>query len=98
MRATVMVSEYQGLRYEDRLKMLGYTDMKVRRKKGDLIQLYKIAKGTELETGGINKDRSHTDQITKHPCRRCNQHRGKFRRMLSRPDLMASGDFRRSVY
>ena len=44
-RATKMVIELRGLEYEDRLRELGITDLETRRKRGDLLQIYKIKKG-----------------------------------------------------
>jgi hypothetical protein len=44
-RATGMVLELKGLEYVERLKRLKLTDMELRRKRGDLIQLYKICNG-----------------------------------------------------
>lgn len=76
-RATGMVTELKGLEYEERLKILGYTNLEVRRKRGDLIQIYKIAKGLDEVDLGINigktkTGRSHTHQISKEDCKKCN--------------------------
>ena len=54
----------------------------MRRKRGDLIQIYKIAKGFEevdlgTKIGRVNEGRSHTHQILKEDCRGCNV-RGRF--------------------
>ena len=46
-RATKIVIELRALSYEDRLKELGLTTLEVRRKRGDLIQIYKIKNGAE---------------------------------------------------
>ena len=67
-RATRMVVELKGLEYGERLKRLGYTDLELRRKRGDLIQLYKVSKGLEevdlgMTIGRGNVGRSHTHQI-----------------------------------
>jgi hypothetical protein len=43
-RATKMVFELRHLSENDRLTALGLTTLKVRRKRGDLIQLFKIMK------------------------------------------------------
>ncbi len=42
-----MVIELRALSYEDRLKKLGLTTLEVRRKRCDLIQIYKIKNGIE---------------------------------------------------
>ena len=81
-KATGMVLELRGMEYGDRLKKLGYTDLEMRRKRGDLIQLYKIANGLEevdlgVKMGRKNIGRSHTHQIVREDCRGCNM-RGKF--------------------
>jgi hypothetical protein len=46
-RATKMVLELRHLSENDRLTALGLTTLKVRRKRGDLIQLFKIMKKFE---------------------------------------------------
>ena len=81
-RATGMVLELKGLGYEERLKRLGLTDMELRRKRGDLIQLYKICNGLEevdlgMNIGRENIGRSHTHQISRENCKLCNM-RGRF--------------------
>lgn len=42
-----MIVELKGVVYEKRLKRLEYTDLELRTKKQDLIQLYKLFKGLE---------------------------------------------------
>ena len=81
-RATGMVVGLKGMEYGKRLKRLGYTDLELRRKGGDLIQLYKVSKGLEevdlgMTIGRGNIGRSHTHQIAKEICGNCNL-RGKF--------------------
>ena len=67
-RATKMVTELRGMDYNLRLKELGLTTLETRRKRGDLIQIFKIVKGLEeVELGvRIGKSRpglSHMHQI-----------------------------------
>ena len=69
-RATKMVIELRSLEYEERLKELGLTTLEVRRKRGDLIQIYKITKGfEEVELGlrntgdTVGANRRHNSQI-----------------------------------
>ena len=47
-RATKMVIELRSMEYEERLKSLGLTTLEERRKRGDLIQIYKIINGMEV--------------------------------------------------
>ena len=83
--ATRMVMELRGLEYPERLKIMGLTDLEMRRKRGDLIQLFKIAKGLEEVDLGAdigrgelrNSSISHSYQIEKELSRGCNL-RGKF--------------------
>ena len=42
-----MVIELRGLEYEERLKIFGITSLETRRKRGDLLQIFKIKKGFE---------------------------------------------------
>ena len=77
-----MVLELRGLEYEERLRRLGYTNLELRRKRGDLIQLYKVSKGLEEVDLGVNigrgiGGRSHTHQIVREDCPNCNL-RGRF--------------------
>ena len=46
-RATKMVIDLRTMSYEDRLETLGLTKLELRRKRGDLIQIYKIVNGME---------------------------------------------------
>ena len=71
-RATKMVIELRGMEYEERLEALGLTTLDIRRKRGDMIQIYKIMKG--VETVGINMEpdksyknieRRHRHQISR---------------------------------
>ena len=51
-KATKMVIEIRSLEYEERLRVLGLTTLEERRKRGDLIQIYKIINGIdEVEIG-----------------------------------------------
>ena len=49
--ATKIVPGLKNLEYSDRLKRLGLTTLETRRKKGDLIETYKILSGKENTTG-----------------------------------------------
>ena len=71
-RATKMVIELRGMEYEERLEILGLTTLDNRRKRGDMIQIYKIMNG--MESVGINMGpdkrdknigRSHRHQISR---------------------------------
>ena len=57
-RATKMVIEIRSLEYEDRLLELKLTTLEMRRKRGDMIQIYKIFNGIdEVEIGlGISRN------------------------------------------
>ena len=46
-KATKMVIEIRSLEYEERLRVLGLTTLEERRKRGDLIQIYKIINGID---------------------------------------------------
>ena len=46
-RATKMVFELRSMSYEERLNVLGLTTLAERRRRGDLIQIYKITRGIE---------------------------------------------------
>ena len=52
MRAVRMISGLKGATYEDRLSELGLTTLKLRRERGDLIEVYKILTGKEC----VNSD------------------------------------------
>ena len=76
-RATRMVIELRSLDYVDRLDALGLTTLDGRRKRGDLIQIYKIINGIEKveldwQTGGRGDYiRRHRYQIEREICRNC---------------------------
>ena len=61
-RVTKMVIELRGMEYEERLKVLGFKTLDIRRKKGDMIQIYKIMKG--VESAGINMRPDKSDKNT----------------------------------
>ena len=44
-RATRMISELKGMKYEDRLKSTGLTTLEERRNRGDMLEVYKILTG-----------------------------------------------------
>jgi hypothetical protein len=46
-RATKMVDGYGGLKYEERLRRIGLTELEVRRERADLLEVFKILKGME---------------------------------------------------
>ena len=46
-RKATKTSDLRGLSYEQRLRLYGITDLKTRRKRGDLIQVYKLVYGLE---------------------------------------------------
>ena len=75
-RATGMVIELRGMSYYQRLEKLGLTDLVSRRRRGDLIQLFKVIKGFEEVDIGIkrrgNIGRKHTHQIVRELCKDCN--------------------------
>ena len=52
-----MVIDLRTMSYEDRLETLGLTKLELRRKRGDLIQIYKIVNG--LEEVDIDMGTSH---------------------------------------
>ena len=66
-----MVIELRGMVYEERLKELGITTLETRRKRGDLLQIYKIMRGFErveldMDTRGIEGGgRRHNKQIVR---------------------------------
>ena len=47
MAATNVVQDLRGFSYENRLKKLGLTILKVRRERGDMIETYTIMTGKE---------------------------------------------------
>ena len=75
-RATKMVIELRSMEYEERLEALGLTTLEERRKRGDLIQIYKIINKIEVvdiemgignnhRTAGGGQTRRHGYQIEK---------------------------------
>ena len=70
--ATKMVIELSSMEYEERLEVLGLTTLESRRKRGNLIQIYKILKGEEdvdIGMGSVNQRENnrmhHRHQITR---------------------------------
>ena len=49
-RATKIVREMKNLEYSERLKRLDLTTLEQRRKRGDLIQIYKMMNGLEKKS------------------------------------------------
>ena len=82
-----MVIELRSMEYEERLESLGLTTLEERRKRGDLIQIYKIINKIEVvdidmgignnhRTAGGGQTRRHGYQIEKelpgsYPMRNC---------------------------
>ena len=71
-RGTKMVIELGSMVYEERLEALGLITLESRRKRGDLVQIYKIFKGAEdvdIGMGSVNQrennGRHHRYQITR---------------------------------
>ena len=53
-RLTRLIPELRGLAYEERLRRLGLYSLEFRRMRGDLIETYKIMKGTnKMEAGKL---------------------------------------------
>ena len=66
-----MVIELRSLEYEKRLEVLGLTTLESRRKRGNLIQIYKIFKGLEevdIGIGGIEKENQRENNGRHHGC------------------------------
>ena len=62
-RAIAMVLETRSLEYPERLKELNLTTLELRRKRGDLIQIYKIFKNIDnvnINIGSVIQNRYHT--------------------------------------
>ena len=56
-RATRMIDGFTNKDYNDRLKELGLTTLETRRKRGDLIEVFKIIKGFEdVDSEFISRD------------------------------------------
>ena len=75
-RATKLVKSISHLTYEDRLKCLGLTTLEKRRKRGDMIEVFKLLKGYDLlrmegnflklDNGSNNrKTRGHSLKLSK---------------------------------
>ena len=71
-RATKCVTGLKNKTYQQRLKILGIPSLELRRKRGDLIQTYKILTGKEdmfQLTPNIHSARGHRLKLFKKPCR-----------------------------
>jgi ribonuclease P/MRP protein subunit RPP40 len=85
-KATKMFNELRGCRYHERLSKLGLTDLENRRKRGDLIQIFKLVYGLEVVDIGIKKwenvtQRSHTHQLVREICK---ENMGRYRFLTNR--------------
>ena len=73
-RATRMIPELKGLSYTDRLQHLKLFSMDHRRKRGDMIQLFKILNGFEnidaqtMFTFATSQTRGHNKKLYKPRC------------------------------
>ena len=74
-RGTKLVPELVNINYTDRLKMLNLPTLKYRRKRGDLIQVFKILNGQydinwedffTLDTDRTHNTRGHSKKLVKH--------------------------------
>ena len=54
-KAIYMVEELKGYSYYERLRILGITDLESRRKRGDIIQIYKLVNGLEEVNIGLRR-------------------------------------------
>jgi len=71
-RATKCVTGLKNKTYQQRLKILGIPSLELRRKRGDLIQTFKILTGKEdmfQLTPNIHSTRGHRLKLFKKPCR-----------------------------
>jgi len=76
-RATKWVTDLQNKSYDERLKVLKLTSLEKRRKRGDLIEIYKIITGKEdIDSKNLFRIaandhglRGHQLRIYKQPCR-----------------------------
>ena len=68
-----MVDELKRKNYYERLRILGITDLESRRKRGDLIQIYKLVNGVEEVDIGLKRgnsvNRSYTFQLVRGICK-----------------------------
>ena len=69
LAATRLVRGFRKVPYEDRLPILGLTTLAVRRKRGDLIECYKILSGKENLDPCQFFQRSDTTHLRGHSCK-----------------------------
>src|SRR5215813_3902932 len=67
-RATKLMEGLQGKDYKDRLKELKMYSLEKRRKRGDLIETFKIIKGKDIISGMFEKD--NNDRTRGHKLRK----------------------------
>ena len=65
-RATKMVLEIRHMGYEERLRVLGLTNLDDRRKRGDMIQIYKIVNGIEEVEINMGTENNRGDANRRH--------------------------------
>ena len=74
-RETKLVQDLVNINYTDRLNMLNLPTLKYRRKRGDLIQVFKILNGQydinwedffTLDTNRTHNTRGHSKKLVKH--------------------------------